>query len=164
MCKLPHLLGYLRRRAAAIAAAPATMIDHPPERHHLIMMTSLQAEALVAAEAQEDRLLTVPTVTATASEVGSMPTLENDAPLPTTVGVTMTIPGKRLMTCSGQPLRNLERQILLGRLTTKQTYTSIVTLIGWPSRRCQMMRLGKGDGSLSLRPTLHPSTYLTTMC
>jgi hypothetical protein len=74
------------------------MTDHPSERHHLIVMISPRVEDLVAAEVQGGRPLAVPMATATASEVGSMPTIGNDAPLPMTAGVTMTTQGKSLMT------------------------------------------------------------------
>ena len=83
-----------------------------------MMMTSLLVEALVAAEARGDRPLAVPMVTATASEVGSMPTIENDALIPmvaAAAAAATTTPGKNLMTYSGQSHRSLERQISRGK-------------------------------------------------
>ena len=94
----------------------STIVDHRPERDHLTMMTSLMEKVLVAAETLGDLPLAAPMVTATASEVGSMLTIENDArTLVEVAAMTTATPEKTLVTCSGQLRKKLVRQISRGK-------------------------------------------------
>ena len=80
------------------------------------MMINLLVKVLVAAEALVGLLLAAPMGTATASEVGSMPIIENDArTLVEVAAMTTATPEKTLVTYSGQLRKKLERQISRGK-------------------------------------------------